>query len=483
MVQSGVAVMQIRRATSEMKRGRLPSPGVWIMSAAVASCMLSVVFPVSALDFSIGGVSEIRFALDAGDGEERRDLGAFSFSPLLAISGGGSGSEIAWEALVTVQGEGKTDPAGLSFRVTASHLRYWLGDSFSFRAGYFNDAAAAAELFPLTSFFGPAERLSFLERGGESRVRGFEPLVEARYAISGWRMSLLFAPFQSDVALPDIDSPWFPDEEIPSSFVFAGQTYRRGDLAYYIGDSGNFPRFEPSWKFGAGLSAGSFELDLAYFHGRDRRTLFTGMTDSMESAYTFDVLLVPESAVVDVVALAMTGVFGDVRAYAEAAYGMGGLFATGSYEFSGIHIDKATGRVSEMPPAMSAKEAAATFGALWRTGIAGFPVSAMAEFTWSLLLGVDSTDVEVEDLEQRDFSRAGAVLVSVQDPRGKFEFSTALLLSCADWSYAVRPSLRFEIGPDDELTIVAPFYFGDAGSELGRYAALRYLMAGITHRF
>lgn len=466
------------------------SDGALFRSAAVVTCLFVAASPVSGFDSSLGGVSEIRIAADldrhaihGGDKPDTWDYGNFVFNPSLVMSGGGTGSELAWEILASAECEGKTDPAGLSFRITSSHLRYWLGDSFSFRIGYFNDPAIAAGFFPLTLFFGSTDPLSLMESGGERKVRGFEPLIEVRYAIPVWRVSLMYAPFRPIIILPDTGSPWFPEREIPLSFVFAGQTYRRGELAYEIEDSGVFPRFEPSWKIGTGLSAGAFELDLVYFHGRDRRTLFTGRTDSMESAYTFDVLLVPSSASIDMLTLGVTGVFGDVRAYTEAAIGSGGLFATGSYEFSGIYIKKQNGKVSDVPPAVPAKETAATFGLDWRGSVAGFQISVVTEATWSLLLGSDSDGFEISQLELRDFSRVGAALVSFRDPRGKLELSATVMMSLLDFSAVFRPSLRFEISPDDELSIVAPFYFGNEDSELGRYSALRYLIAGIKHRF
>ncbi len=110
------------------------------------------------INASIGGRVKADYALGYG-ADINGDFAAFSLAPILSLA------TDYWEARFAAAFIGKTLPTDAHIDLEEARVQFWIGDYVTLRAGYGLDYGIAAEAFPQTLFFGPADPLSRFETG------------------------------------------------------------------------------------------------------------------------------------------------------------------------------------------------------------------------------------------------------------------------------------------------------------------------------
>jgi len=439
--------------------------------AAWASCAA----PAAALDLAAGLGLDASYSAAYGaliGAAARPDRASLAAEPALIASGD------SWEARLAAGFRASTDPADAQASLAEARARLWLGDYLSLSAGYGLESGAAAELFPQTAFLGPSDPLSRLESGGGTERRSPEASAELRASASWWRLTLACAPFRPELVLPDLDSPWFPRSAVPSSFSIGSTLpYRRSSLAYAEGaeEGGSFEP-EPSYIAKAGASLGPFELDLAFFRGRERQAVLSGAME-LESLDTYSVTLEPHRALVSVLAFSATAVSGPWRLWTEDSFTWGASLATGSVDSESwplkegwyFDLDSGEGDFStDVPPVVQRDRVACTLGASYAPELAALSLGAFVEGTWSWFLD------EPEGCEAPALSRAAAGGATLGGLAGGLSLTLSGLVSLADGSAALRPSASLALGGDRSVELAAPIFLGSEGTELGDYRGMYY---------
>jgi hypothetical protein len=422
-----------------------------------------------ALDFSFGGNLEASYAY-AYDSTSYGDHASMRATPLATLTGQ------SWEACVSASFAGATDPSDATIDLEEARIRAWIGDYVSLAAGWSQEDGTAAEVFPQTAFFGPSDSLSRLESAGASARRKSEAAVELKVAYSWWRASFSCAPFEPELVLPNLASPWFPDNLVASSFVIGSSTtYTRSSLAYAEGVESPYAlSWAPSYIAKAGASLGPLELDLECFHGLERQAVLTG--DMSLDYLSYAVSLVPHRATVTSLAIAATAVMGSWRLWTEDAYTWGASLATGSADSgswplreghyftltAGSHFD------TTVPPCVQRDKVACTAGASWSPDLGSIGLVAFIEGTWCHYLAAPDLATNPS------LSYAVAASVSLSRIVGILSFDVSGIISLADNSFALRPAIGLDLGRDMSLELAMPLFFGDSDSELGCYSTKRF---------
>jgi len=437
----------------------------------------------AALDLDAGGTLEAGYALGYGSlgGEDHATLSA---KPLAAVAGG------AWEARLAACLAGTTDPAKATIELEEARVRLWLGDYLTLAAGCGQEEGTAAEVFPQTAFLGPEDPLSRLESGGGASGRMSEATASIKLAGPWWRASFEYAPFEPELVLPSLDSPWFPSSLVPERVAIGSSTtFLRSKLAYFDGTGPKDPFvLDPSYIAKTGASIGPMEIDLEYFQGLERQAILTGIISTVNYPYNgFDALLVPHRAQVRSLALAGTVVAGAWRFWTEDAYTWEASLATGSaaWDFSGAgvvffypSIALADDPITATPPLVHRDRVACTLGSSFNPELGnGLSLFAFAEATWSWYLDAPAGS------PTPSLSRAAAGSVSLSGVLGRLGFGLSGLLSLADWSAAIRPSASLDLGGDKALGLAFPLFLGGADSELGCYSGKRFALLSFTQKF
>jgi len=365
-----------------------------------------------------------------------------------------------------------------------SRLRLSFGNGLIIDSGWVKDDARAAELFPLTVFYGPSDPLTRFETGGGATKRETEPMFEARFAGDWWRLSAYFAPWMPALILPRLDSPWFPSTLVPSSIELLGYNYQRRQLKYdaSLSSSGEWA-IDPSWSLSAGVSLGNIDFDAYFFEGLERNaTLYGNVIIGTGMGYSFDVSLVPERHVVREMAASSTIVADAFRFWGESSFTWGASFATGSVASPFLnpgwyYLPGSTLAFTQMAPIISVDRLGLTFGASWNPDIPGLAFALFAEGTANAYFGSPN------GAKPPMLSNAIGGGISASDQMGRFGLELGFLASLSDWSYAVRPSLHIGFGGDRDLEFAFPLFVGTADSALGQFSAMRYITATFSQRF
>jgi hypothetical protein len=445
---------------------------------AILAAAASAGRSAAALDCAVGGSFTADFAVDASRSFE--DYASFAGKPALSLSAD------LWEARFSASLSGITDPGKAEFSLEEAYVRAWLGDCLSATVGWVPKAGLAAEVFPLTAFLGPSDPLSRLSSGGGSASRKSEPSIEIKAAASWWRASFECAPFVPALALPDLDSPWFPRAFVTSSYSFSGYTYELLGFEYW---AAAIPRggisLSPSCIARVGASLGPVELDLEYFHGLERQAVLFGALSNEEILSDYRVYIEPHRGVVDSLALAATAVGQSWRSWVEGSFTFGASLATGSvdivdrtYARDGVYFDlDGASPFTSVPPCVARDRIACTTGASWAPDLSPLGLRILAEATWSLFLNAP------EGCPVPTLSRAAAVGVEVMRIAGRIGVSASGIASLADWSAALRPSASLDLGGEKRLELSTLLFLGAPDSELGAYSGRHYIVLSFTQSY
>jgi len=436
---------------------------------------------ISALDFGLGGSTDSAIATPLSS---QSSFAWFSFEPIATLGGAGYGGALSWDIKIAPLAQGKTAPAEVTLLPGESRIRMAFGNGMSISAGWMKDEARAAELFPQTVFYGPADPLSRFETGGGTTDRETEPLIMASISGDWWRASATLAPWAPSLVLPNLDSPWFPPTLVPSSIVIAGQTYNLGDLSYdSTTDASPTWTVDPSWSLSAGLSLGSLDLDAWYFDGLERdATIYGNAILGTGVGYSFAVSLVPERSHVRKVAAAATWVADSFRVWGESSWTWGASFATGSVGSTflnpGSYFQPGSSLLlTQTAPVVPVDKMGATFGASFSPDLGTLVLTAFLEGTANWYFGAPTWS------KSPFLSKAIGGALSIADQAGRLEADLGGIFSIDDLSYALRPALRLGFGGDRDLEFAYPLFEGNAGSEFGQFASMRYITATFTQRF
>ena len=452
-----------------------------ITRASIALIIMISAPVVFGLDLTFGETTDsiFSFTLPSSAGYSYSVL---STVPSISLSGDlarhtSEESAVSWEMSVSGKVKASTMRPSLDLLPDTTSLRMWFGAGLSITAGYFSEKGLAAELFPQTAFFGPVDQLGFFENGGKGQARNNEMLGKIGFSNDLLRMTATFAPFRPQLSLPSIESIWFPSVELPESVVISDQTYTMRDLDYQ--DSVDANPFVPELSFetAVGISTGSFDFDLAYFHGRERQALYSARISEMSTPDTFDLELLSHRGVVDSLAAALTIVSHSWRYWLESSYTLGASAASGSFEFAGIYIDRDSLKVTSIPPVISADKWGMTLGASWQGMLGRWQSRILSEAIWTSYIASE------ESIRPSLLSKALALTASVEEPSGRFGASCSALVSLLDGSVALRPGLSVVFGGDNSFEIALPLFFGAEDTELGRYSEHKFVFLYLSHRY
>jgi hypothetical protein len=445
---------------------------------ALLAAVAAITWKAAAIDWSIGGGIVASYSIDLSGG--RSDSASVRAEPTLSLAAS------SWEALLSVSLSGLTDPGTAEYAIADAYFRTWLGDYFVVTAGWTSPAGLAAEVFPLTAFLGPSDPLSRLSSGGGSASRKSEPSIQLKAASDWWRASIECAPFEPELVLPNVDSPWFPSEFVPASFTFGGDTFSLLGFAYPSGvESG--ASLSPSYIARIGASLGPAEIDIAYFHGLERQAVFSGAISYNDLAsldHTYHAYLVPHRGVVDSLALAATAVGEAWRFWSELSLTSGASLSTGSVDvtdqtiFFGYFRLGSPNPWTDIPPCVSRDEFACTAGASWTPELgSSVGLVAMAEATWSQFIDPP------EGSPVPTLARAAAASIEFSRLAGRIGVTMSGIVSLADWSAALRPSASVDLGAERKVELSTLVFLGDSDSDLGAYSGRRYLMLSFSQNY
>lgn len=467
-------------AQSKMNRF-LPSP----LRACCALFFIGIATYLGALDFSLGGSSSSSVAVPYFSAPL---YAWFDFTPIGIVSGDTVNGSIGWELRIAPRAQGRTSPAEASIAEGRSSLSLTFAGGLAVRAGWFLDETRAAELFPQTTSFGPADPLSRFETGGASTERDEEPMIRVGYAGDWWRLSAQVAPFEPELVVPRIDSPWFPASLVPSSFKIAGSTYTLQNLAYdkssiSLGSTTTSTLTpDPAWSASAGASLGPVDIDAYYFDGLERTPVLYGRADLAGSGYSFNVDLVPVRSHIRKIAASATWVADAIRLWGESSWVRGSTFATGSVDWPFLNagsyiLPGSTLSITQTPPIIRVDRLGTTCGASYNPDTGFVIITFFLEATYNWYYGTPVWS------KAPLLSRAAGGGFMIADQTGRLEANLGGLLSLTDWSFALRPSLRIGFGGDRDLEIGFPLFGGPVDSEFGQFSTLRYVTVALNQRF
>jgi hypothetical protein len=466
-----------------------------VRTAAALVALAVLAAPLHALDLSAGGVAALSYGADygslldssGGDGAAS-DEGRFSFEPMASLSL--AAGSWALEAQARGRFEAASSPAEAFARLESAHATLWAGERAYLEVAYGLDEAAAAEVFPLTTFLGPSDPLSRLESwGGEARRS--EPFLKLGAVFGALSASFACAPFAPPLVVPSLDSHFFPSNEIPESIVINGDTYYRGSLAYTEGSQYQAEDFEgrqsweldPSYIAGLEASLGPFDLGIRGFSGLERQaSLYPIFVSPASDGEDYGILLEARRARVQALAASCTFVSGSLRAWTEACYTKGASLSTGSAFWEGCNTGyylSSSGKdfFGRVAPILALDKLAATGGASYQAGWTEFSALFLAELSYAWYLDAP------EGIDAPTLSRAAALSASLGDASGRLQGTLAGIVSLADASLALRLSLSYELGGDRGLELAFPLFLGPDDSELGQYSGRHLAYLGFTQKF
>lgn len=464
--------------------------------ALLAAAMASRIAPISALDLSIGGElsssynAPVSLPGEVPGGGAYTEGASFAFEPILAASGelgGGRDGEsppdgpLSWELAARGRLAGRTRGSLASAGLDSAEGRLSWGP-LSLELGYGRDDSFAAEVFPQSVFLGPSDPLERVDSGPAGPRRASEPYARLGAAAGAFRASILAAPFAPPLVLPDLGSPWIPRTTLPGTVTVAGVTYSL-DTSYAEQDSAAWEP-DPSWLAELGAVLGPVDLDLRLFSGRERQAALHGILSTLQSPsapWHFPLELVADRARVEALALSAAGAAGPLRLWFEGGWTRGASLATGSYEIEGsggayYRIDAGVPSSTDVPPIVSRDRLAATAGASWTPELGGLSLTAFTEGCWTSFIdppaGADAPAL----------SRALALGLTLGDARDRCELSLSGMVSLRDGSSLFRPSLSAAFGAEGRIGLELSLFDGEGDTELGQYAALRFLSFSVTQR-
>lgn len=387
--------------------------------------------------------------------------GALGFAPVLRVEdplwGLEAGAAFAWKS-----GSAEAVPD-----LSRLFLSFAPADFLTARIGRFAYLPGAGGIASCTDWFAAFDLASLLAGGAAEPYRPGD-MVQLGFSLGDLSLILTAMPFAPSWSLPDPDSPWFPDRDIPRSIhwtlftefdtYLTGITVKEGAAKdIMIGDV----------SVGVELSASLPYLDVSLlaYHGWDNTVLYRP-SFSFPGGLTSDygVELTPVARKIDAVGLDASFAWSSLSAWADA-----------SYTFSKTFLSDRLSVKDLAPFLVTAPLLEYAAGVGWQPE--ELPLILQAGYRGCLAFGAAEGTV----LPYLAFHADAAAVLRLWEDR--ITAAVQAICSTSDWSGVAFGSLSFAPSSEFQANLSFPFFFGAADTELGQFTGNFHVSIGATAWF
>lgn len=422
----------------------LPTPAEMILGGEASSSLGSFVDPENPMDSSLEGT--------------------LGFTPRIVAYGESFSFEVRG-SLVWDLKKGE-----YSYGLDSFLLEKPLGDYQILKIGRFL-YKPEGEFFGCAAFFTQTDLVELLKTGGRGGQSAVDILQWGVFTSNPYFL-LTLAPFASDPALPDLDSPWFPRGSLPEevSYTLIGTTFTHplGDLSYSVAEAETEIE-NISIGIEAGWYWGLIQFMLFGYHGWDNDPLTTVTFDvgDLFSSDPFDLIINPIQRRITALGWGCTGGTGGLRLWHQGAFTFNKTFTTGRLDTSGGDFTTATAEAPYL-------ELLGGFSYEWESPC----LVLLGEGVYGWGFPGDETDINPLPLER---AAAATLFLSLLDYR--FIPSLTVLTSLEDRSTGGMARLTFAPSDAMELSLWTLLFFGPGDSEMGQYNNNRMIQIDLSWRY
>lgn len=355
----------------------------------------------------------------------------------------------------------------LEVDVSTYELRIAPAPFLGLSIGRFHYRPGMAEFLSNSNFYDRLDSTALLEgRLAQSAHPG--DLLQARLFLGDAYLVLTATPFVQTPVLPAVDSPWFPDADIPEEIVSPppfGAAIPRGAISY--------EDIEPHLPLSAerlgysvevgGYLAG-FDLSTLWYSGWDNNPLLTARITipSLSGDEPFSVALTPVYRKITAVTANARRAFGRFVVWTDNAYTFYKRFLTNR-----IDIVRRTTQTAEAPYLQHTAGASVSISPGW------------------LVVGEYRLAHEISDETVLGYFLDSAALLSVQKQLFDYRLTAGVsgLMSLDDYSTAVLSELTYALDETFEVRVGFSVFVGADDSELGQFGGFLPVRTGLAVRF
>jgi hypothetical protein len=335
------------------------------------------------------------------------------------------------------------------------------------RLGRFSYLAGSGLFFSNTRYFARVDFTELLTGRTETMILAGD-MVQMSFFVSDFYLTLTAAPFAAAPIVPDPDSPWFPDKDLPRSITVHFPSTQVLLLDEILLQEAQLPPFEvQNASASAELGGTMYPVDFAllYYHGSDNSPLMKAAVDFPEGLFeSYDIILTPVFRSIDALGLNLALQAGPFTFWTDDSFTFSKTLLSNRLSSSAMETALQKHPYLEI-----------CLGASYRPSFVDGLLAA--EYHDAFALAEDTSLIEP--------LLSSVLVAALQCDFLQERLSPALtwIQSLHDRSGAVH--LRFSFKPSMELEarLSAPLFFGEADSELGQFRGKHLFAGGVVWRF
>lgn len=442
---------------------------------AVVLCIL-VCPPLLHAETVVGGEAEV--SLRVGDGTPDVSVpnvpvdGKVRFRPQLAAFSD------YWDLNVVLDLAVSNAAEELDAGIRELNLALYPTNWAEVRLGRFAFDPSSAFLFPATEGFYQVDTTAMFE-GRLNDVRSGTNVLQLRILPPVGFIVATLAPAIAPADIPDLDSPWFPMDDILEQLTqveFPGYTFSLEELDMADPEVPEMMLRNMNAAVHGSIYLAGVDVTAGWRRGMQPGGVFlaTANFDTDPADPIFDLTLRPHYPISDSFFVTAGSALRQIELWADLAY------SPNRQVQSNVATVQYADVVVGNPVARTETHQTQTFTATAGIRFTPFslPLQAVIEGRWAWFHDEEDLELEVPLLQ-----RVAAAYIRYEFLEGLFTPEVITVVSGADWSTALVPSLLVGRNENLQVRVSGPVFFGGENDELGQYKGNITGQASLTVKF
>jgi hypothetical protein len=395
-----------------------------------------------------GGESGTRVSMDMDTGDFQNSVieAEYSLAALLSVFS----DNTSLSARLSFSGDIGQNNIDTSLDMIKAEFIPLPGTNFSF--GRYNYSPGPAEFISPTDYFGRTN-LEKLITGDLQQAVLPNDLIQIGIFYSDFYARVSAAPFRKELALPDVESPWFPDKDIPQSlpWPFDGRSPK---LVFQEPTPYTDTLDSMCFSVEAGGTLPGIDFAFIYYNGWDYSPMYSAnLSFPIDEPEIFKVEVYPEYRRISSFGLNAVSAVSSFRFWIDGAYTpeklfqKTRLFAQDNNVSTGIY---------------NADSLTLAAGGSWEPGV--FGAVLLFEY-YRIFIGEEDAAQVFEPL----LHHFASMMVRASFFGYTLHPAIISLLSLTDNSIVVYPSVSYRPTEEFSLQLNIPLFFGEDDTELGQF--------------